>query len=175
MAHTCGWWLVRRVKSVEPAIRTSTVPCRGASGEKGTGRQRWRRARQTERMGRAGTNAIQYQIAALSKFMTIYTHCMPDAVGVRVALTASRSAYGHILITSLALSVLLRLSAHMRTLRPIRSNFFPLFHFTTFNNFQTSAPGSNQRFSTFPSKFRARPYLWFSSRDQAIFLVIYVS
>lgn len=33
-------------------------------------------------------NAIQYEIAGLSKFMTIYTHCMLDAVGVRVVLTA---------------------------------------------------------------------------------------
>lgn len=76
--------------------------------------ERWRRGSRTERMGRAGTNAIQYEIAALSKFMTIYTHCMPDAVGVRVALAASRSMHSHILITSIVLSVLLCLSTHMR-------------------------------------------------------------
>lgn len=65
-------------------------------------------------MGKPGTNAIQYEIAALSKFMTIYTHCMPDAVGVCVALAAFRSTHGHILITPASLSVLLRLSTYMR-------------------------------------------------------------
>lgn len=45
-------------------------------------------------------NAIEYEIAGLSKFMTIYTYCISDAVGVRHARTVQgRSTNCHILIT----------------------------------------------------------------------------
>lgn len=35
-------------------------------------------------------NAIEYEIADLSKFMTIYAHCIPDARGVREHFRAVR-------------------------------------------------------------------------------------
>lgn len=45
-------------------------------------------------------NAIEYEIAGLSKFMTIYTYCISDEVGVRHARTVQgRSTNCHILIT----------------------------------------------------------------------------
>lgn len=45
-------------------------------------------------------NAIEYEIAGLSKFMTIYTYCISDAVGVRHARSVQgRSTNCHILIT----------------------------------------------------------------------------
>lgn len=45
-------------------------------------------------------NAIEYEIADLSKFMTIYTYCIPDAMGVYHAQAVQgRSTTCHILIT----------------------------------------------------------------------------
>jgi len=45
-------------------------------------------------------NPIEYEIAGLSKFMTIYTYCTSDAVGVRHARTVQgRSTNCYILIT----------------------------------------------------------------------------
>jgi len=45
-------------------------------------------------------NAIEYEIADLSKFMTIYTYCIPGAMGVHhVQAAQDRSTNCHILIT----------------------------------------------------------------------------
>lgn len=61
-------------------------------------------------------NAIEYEIAGLSKFMTIYTYCIPDAVGVRSAqATQGRSTSRHILITCIARSRR-KLSSHLSLL-----------------------------------------------------------